>query len=185
MTHVNEQGGKGTEEWLGSPPASASLWPLPPERYISRSQGPSGSEYNGRETGNTPCHLCFASQTLNELWYYCEFALSWDGGNYIGTTGFDLNKGSLRHLLWFHWPKQDPKHPICIWYIKICQRSTYKWYEAPKCLLVYTFHCCSLHLNLLSRGFMYPLDTQDINFPSVIFFQLLCQSHAPCIISKE
>lgn len=53
--------GKGTKEWLGFPPASASLWPLTPEHYISRSQGLSGSENNGREAGNTPCHPCFAS----------------------------------------------------------------------------------------------------------------------------
>lgn len=146
-----------------------SLWPLPPERYISRSQGPSGSENNGRETGNTPCHLHFASLTLHELLYIgsCELA-NWDGGNFTGTIGFDLNK-SLLPLV----PRLLTKHPSLY-------MNTLKY--GRKASHTHTFHCCSLHLNLLSCGFKYRLDTQDvtINFPRLFSF-----SHTHCVWSQD
>lgn len=56
MFHVNE-GVKGTKGWLSFHSLSVSLWPLPPEHCISRSQGSSGSKNNGEETGKTCCHL--------------------------------------------------------------------------------------------------------------------------------
>lgn len=46
-----EREGKEQSERLGFPAVSSSFWPLSPEHYISRSQGSSGSENNGEETG--------------------------------------------------------------------------------------------------------------------------------------
>lgn len=69
-THVNEAGGNGTKGWFGFHLVWASLRPLPPEHYISRCQRPSGSENNGRETGNMPFHPHLTHRiTFDTFWY--------------------------------------------------------------------------------------------------------------------
>ena len=81
--------GRGTKGRLGFHLVSASRWPLPPENYISRSQGASGSENNGREIGNMPGHLQFMHQTME-----CDtFGLTRELVNWTEEADLNSNKG--------------------------------------------------------------------------------------------